>query len=341
MKNYLAIMAFCLTCFLPQAFAQRTDKNSLGTIVLSNYPRIKMPLTYTTYSLVDEKNQLMDSRNPIVRNFYITGPRFSRSTVQDGADIVFKISGVTEQYGKIDVSKNVGLKFHHGVKPDLDFTGKGTKLVGYFVDVYTEAGLIYSDSVFTTKKYESPSVRDPKVARFLVDSMYAVDDDPKNEHAFNLGSVTSSNMSSLRATLGMGYMDSYRFHVYSVKVKSKCKYNYDDLIKAAETFEKAAKVIEKNDMDIDAFKDKAAGCFATWQNALAKSGDPRMNKDIQAATYYNLGTYYVFVKNFDKAIECYNKAMAVFEDFADSEKLVKNLKEWNKAKTRYEQMMAN
>ena len=343
MKKTLATAMLALTITLPEAYAQKTDKNSLGTIYISSYPTLPIDMNFDSYQIVDGNNKIIQFGSPIYNNIYGTSKRFTKSSIENGADYTIQISGLTNSTDEIDVVKAKPPKGKPGPgpKPDMMFVGYGSKLIGFFVDIYAPDGnRIFTDSVFERKNYETRPLHDPKLAEFKIDSMYRADQNPENKSGFNLPNQVARYRKTIASALGLDYMTAYRFHVYSVKQKKNSQYDYSDLIKAAEVFEKeAVPVVDKNDMNIDKFRSKAGDCFATWQNALADANNPRITKEIKAALYYNLATYYVFVKDFQKAIESYNKAADEVDDFGDTEKVIKYAKEWDKAQKRYEAMM--
>lgn len=347
MKQKIIVMALAAMALLPEVNAQKIDKNSLGSISISGYPQCPVPLNYTSYALVDERNANVE--RPVTEGFWAAPARLTRTWVANGADITVRYSGITDFTAPIELVKEEDVygfrikRGHHPVKLKVQggrFQAFGYKTYGFFVDVTTDNGLVYSDSLFSIKEYESPMFRNPKLAEAYIDSLYRIDEDEKSYSTFNMQNEATKFNRIICQKIGFLRLDAYRFHVYSVKDK-KSQYDYSDLQAAAEVFEKAAKIIDKNDADTVAFRKMADPCLKIWMDALNKKDDPRLTRELVAAIFYNIGNYYVFLKDFELASGFYGQAAKAKSDFADSEKLIKNTKAWAKAKERYEAMMAD
>lgn len=342
MNKKIASLAIGVLAAIMPSFAQKIDKNSLTSISLSNYPTVPIPMDYSSYALTDEKEVALDWKHPLSWGFNCYNKRFSKTETANGADIIIRFSGITDEYSPMEVYKSSGIQWKKGPRPKIpEFQAATQKTVGFYVDVITDAGVVFTDSIFESVSLESSWHRNPKIAEKELDSIVGAYEKRNEDKKLCLKSIQNGYSQKLGKIIGISYMDSYRFHVYSVKPKKKNDTSYNDLIKAAENFEKAADIIDKKDMDLDRYKQKAAASFATWNNALAKDGDPRITSEIKAALLYNMATYYVLQKEFTKANEYYNMALDAQKDFADAEKLVKLTKTWAKAKERYEAMMAD
>lgn len=345
MKNKLLVLALSALAFAPQANAQKIDRNSLGTITLSGYPLCPISLNYTSYALVDERN--MNVGKPVTEGFFVAPARLSRTHVTNGADITVRYSGITDFTAPIELVKEEDVfnfrvkRGHRPVRVKVlggRYQAFGYKTFGFFVDVTTDKGVVYSDSLFSMKEYETPLFRNPKVAEAYLDSLYRIDENVESYSTFNMKNEASKFNRTVCENIGFLCLDSYRFHVYSVKPKGS-EFNYKDLQTAAEVFEKAAKIISKNDADTVAYRKLADPCLKVWMDALSKTDDKRFTRDIVAAIFYNIGNYYVFLKEYDKASGFYSQAATAKNDFADTERLIKYTKAWAKAKARYENMM--
>lgn len=346
-KNLLSIFLAAMAA-MPLASAQKLDRNSLSSITLSGYPQVPIPLSYTTYALIDEARKPV--LQPVNNGLWASSPRLQFTKLAEGADIVLHYSGITDYTTPVEVVKEedvftfLSKKGRHPKKLKVmggRFQAYAYKTLAFYVDVTTNEGVVYTDSLLLEKEYVSPLVRNPKRAFAFVDSMLQADASKESLYAFNMKNEAQKKNHSICKALGFVYLDSYRFHVYSVKVGKKAKFDYTDLVKAAADFEQAAAVVDKNDFNLTPFKEQAAPCMEVWQKALANSADPRLTPELQAAILYNMATYYVLSKDFAKAGEFYAKAAKVQPDFADTEKLIKNTKLWNTAQERYYQMMAD
>ncbi|NPA68916.1 MAG: tetratricopeptide repeat protein [Chlorobi bacterium] len=114
------------------------------------------------------------------------------------------------------------------------------------------------------------------------------------------------------------------------KVKPK-KFEYDDFEEAYNIAVEAAKII-KNDMDATGKCMEAyVPAIQIWEKALEESDitkkKTRVNKNVTCACYYNMGNAYLLCKNYDKAIENFNKVLDIDKKFSNTDVLLRFAKD--------------
>lgn len=217
------------------------------------------------------------------------------------------------------------------------FMGYGNKEMGFIVTVFENVDdrILFTDTIYNSIDFTSDWNEDPKVARKqTADKM----------KAYTIENMLEEYSPTLNKILGTTRMSTTRLHAYSVKTKKKCKIDYSDLKTAFDKFEEASKIIDKDDWNIDAFKVAAESSMKTWMGALEESnlsdGKAKINRDITAAIYYNVATYYLMTKDFDIAKRYFKKSDETDSGFGDAAAMANMMDIWHKAKTKYEKMMS-
>lgn len=336
MKSWLLLVAG-LVVAVGTTYAQTSDKNSLGFFSISGYPTCMMPIGYKTYSLVSNNNIPIEPFSLVDRNIRLT--RMKKTNIPEGADVVLLFEDVFERSSdiRIDDDRHEKRRRKPGHPAPPLFMGYGNKEMGFVVTVFENVDdrILFTDTIYNSIDFTSDWNEDPKVARKqTADKM----------KAYTIENMLEEYSPTLNKILGTTRMSTTRLHAYSVKTKKKCKIDYSDLKTAFDKFEEASKIIDKDDWNIDAFKVAAESSMKTWMGALEESnlsdGKAKINRDITAAIYYNVATYYLMTKDFDIAKRYFKKSDETDSGFGDAAAMANMMDIWHKAKTKYEKMMS-
>lgn len=134
------------------------------------------------------------------------------------------------------------------------------------------------------------------------------------------GAMERINM-ELNSRYGFPRM-SEKLFAYNVKPK---KYTYEEFDRAFADAQSALQVSNANENNIEGVKEKLQPAIDVWTEALKNSDledkKAKINKNVTCVCYYNLGTAYLLLHEYDKAVENFRKMNDVKKMFAVTDRL--------------------
>lgn len=367
MKNRFTLIASVLMCWAGSLMAQTADKESLGFFSVWGYPYCQIDTTAETWSIVTDHIVPITNNTTFIRsNVLQLGCSYRTSVASpDGADIVVAINDYFEKttpivfdelYKKRPAPRKKSTQSNQKTvlkigkftyisetsEPKKDVGGPqpvegpssivalATREIGFNVEVKTQAGLVYTDTLYFLRDFVSSPFLDKKLA---------ADDLNKRLSSFTLGGELNNYTPFLSKVIGSTVLSTVKLHLYKVKVKKKCTIDYTDINSSVEKFQEAFDFIKKRPFELDRFKELAAPSVQVWKDAIAQSNptdaNAKVNKEVTAAMYYNMAIYCALCREFEGCESYFKKADQVYFDFADAARMAKLVKTWTVARENY------
>ncbi|MCQ2225096.1 MAG: hypothetical protein MJZ14_05145 [Paludibacteraceae bacterium] len=365
-KNILLTAAFSFAA-AAGSLAQSPDKDHLGFYTIPGYPFCHMDNKNETYSMVTEHIVPIDANGPkkYIKDNLGLG-YFTSVYSPDGADIVISVDNYFENYdyNKIvimDASKprpkprrevrqttNIKNPFLNWLLSDTkkeeapaappagpEWVAKGTKEVGFAIEVKSRNEIVFTDTIFYMQEIESAKCPNKTEAKQqVIDKM----------KQFNLASQMKAYQPFLSKVVGATPLTYLNFNGYGVRVKKKCTIDYSDINEALANFKEAYEFIKKRPWEIEEFKEMAAPSVKVWEEAISQADmkDPnaKVHKEVCAAMYYNMAVYSALSRDYKACVDYFKKADRAKLGFSDALQMSKLAQTWLNAQEAYDQMMA-
>lgn len=371
MKKSLFIAASMLLAASSSLFAQSANRDHMGFYSIPGFPYCHMDNKLQTYSVVTEHIVPIDPNGPkkhIKSNIYL-GYKTSVSS-PDGADIVISVDDDFEKYDydKItfhDASKprpkpkketkqttKIDMPFLNWLLSDNSsssttttqtppppggplWVAKGKKEVGFAVEVKTQEGIVFTDTIYYMQEFESGEVSSKSTAKEQVINKMK---------AFNLSSQMKAYQPFLSKVVGSTPLTTLNFNGFGVRQKKKCPHDYSDINEALANFKTAYDFLKQRQWEIDEFKEMMAPSVKVWQESIAaadlKDANAKVNKEVCAAMYYNMAVYSALIRDYQASYDYFKKSDRTDLGFSDALQMTKLAQTWVNAQEAYDKMMA-
>ncbi|MCR5498399.1 MAG: hypothetical protein K6F48_11235 [Paludibacteraceae bacterium] len=371
MKKRILLGVLMLAAGSGTMMAQTADRESLGFHTVPGYPYCPIDTAAESWSLVTEHIVPLQSSTSFMRTSMNTLGVSYRTFVSspDGADIVVAINDYFEKstpvkiedlsakrpaprkrstqsnqqtvlkIGKFSITTGSSKTVEPTTPPPPPgphaLVALSTKEVGFTVEVSSQSGVVYTDTLYYLQDFVSNPFLDKKLAE---------DDLHKKMSGFTLANQLKDYSPFLSKVIGSTPLSTVKFHLYKVRVRKKCTIDYTDINTSVDKFQEAFDFLKKRPFELDRFKEMAAPSVKVWQEALAQSNpndeNAKVNKEITAAMYYNMAVYSALCKDFAGSESYYKKADEVLFDFGDASRMAKLVKTWAVAQENYKKSLA-
>lgn len=342
-KKLLMCAAVAAVSF--SALAQGTDRQKMGVFVASSYPQVKLPIGPKSYVVLQD-GEPARSGSVAYDNVSIGNKTVTKLLNKEGADLYLNISNMrdnapidVERYDPRYRSSRLHLTAKEGLhRPRPGYACAFMSLeLSYYVTLSKNDGtVLYENFVSETGEYNSS---------WWPTEAGAVDSVQRASHKQTMAALISKNNAAIAQLIGASYlMNSRSIHCYKAEPKRKQPDTYGEINEAVDKLMKAAELIKLNEYDIESFKELTEGCVDIWEKELKTKNmndkSARINAEIACGLNYNLGLYYLFIKEYKKAGKYFKEVVMADKRFGDAKFFAENCDKWQLAKDAYEKMMA-
>ncbi len=355
-------------------FAQSPDKMSLGNFSVPGFPYVPMQDNSKSFSIVKDHKPIkgFSADGYIPQSLYLRPSWMTYTQQPDGADIVISVNDlfsevyatkfyqasekkpklkgkevkqtakdVIAKMGKLSVSlgNSTQSSIPFAPIPSLGMPKAGSiaraeKYMGFNIEARTGEGVVFSDTVTINQEFESD---------IQMDITYANDLVVEKTKSLTLPNEMRAYTPFLFKALGMSPLEEVKFHIYKIKANKKSPHDYSDINQAAESFKQGFEVIKKRQIELDPFDKIATPAVQLWKNNLDQAdlnnNNAKINKEVAAALYYNLGVYYAIMKDYEQAFEYFKKSKAAMPELEDIDEITESASSWASAQREYKRMM--
>ena len=351
------LMCVATTAITLSASAQSADRESLGFFDASSYPQLRLPLGPKTYALLEEGNVAIPG-NVVYHNASVDGPSMIKQANASNVDLIFNYTNLHEE-SPIEVERfepkkrrqvirigNVVIKTRpkevkegpHHPRPGYACAYLYRDVSFYITVSKPDGTVLYENFVGESGEFNS--------GWWPVEHL-AVDSVQRAASYLTLDNLIRRNSKTLKDLVGASYMMyAKKVTCYYGKKKKRTKGEdpYAEMNEAVEKLKKGSALIKINEWDIESFKSVTEGCVDVWEkelkNADLKDKNARINEEIACGLNYNIGVYYLFCKEYDKAAKYFKEVVMLDKRFGDCRYFAENCDKWQLEKMAYEKMMA-
>ncbi|HPR30637.1 MAG TPA: tetratricopeptide repeat protein [Prolixibacteraceae bacterium] len=314
MKKYIVLLF--LSSVILSAYSQNIEEELLGRYRVTQLPLNPLPEEFKTLS-VDVKAENQKIVDFVYSKFFLGGLVKIDNDTLGTADVKLHIEIFPfETYG-LDV-------YSYTIKKKVDGVEKSYTLYGYKGEMKFKYSLTLTDRNDTIYYAKNDSVLkkwDEKGASSRNDALKYSSSQIKRLPGEILTEFCKNTNSYLNDNFGFICM-LMAPSCYSIVVPKKCKFDYSDLTSAQDSMKKAFQIIKNNEQNVTDYKVAVAPAIEKWNMALSESDitnrKARINKNITCAIYHNLGMTYFLLKEYDKAVENFNKCIEIKNSFGDA-----------------------
>lgn len=338
--------------------AQSADRESLGFFDASSYPQLKMPLGPKTYALLEEGN-IAGPGSVVYSNAAVGGPSMIHQSNTSSVDLILNYTNLHEE-SPIEVDRFDPKKKRKVIKigniviatrpkevkegPHRPHPGFACAYlyrdVSFYITISKPDGtVLYENFVGESAEFNSG---------WWPAEHLAVDSVQRAASYLTLDNLIRRNSKILKDLLGTSYMmyaKKVTCYYGKKKKRSKGADPYAEMNEAVEKLKKGSALIKINEWDIESFKSVTDGCVDVWEKELKeadfKDKNARINEEIACGLNYNIGVYYLFCKEYDKAAKYFKEVVMLDKRFGDCRYFAENCDKWQLEKTAYEKMMSS
>ncbi|MCB9223616.1 MAG: tetratricopeptide repeat protein [Crocinitomicaceae bacterium] len=295
MKKLLLLSGLCLLSSL--SFAQKSDKTDCGFIQF-----IQPPMDYTLasnktyYRLVTVPSNEMKIQSALEGEISLDG--FEKISVRDQADFTVMVT-VNQLIYESPVVKTVPKeKEENGVKTNYNMY-KATapyKMTVSTSIVLKDGSVVHEDVVNENGTLETAEQKSVEMAKQFFQS-----DMDSHKRKITTNAVKLMNTTILNKFCHLTVKKSFEL----VKVKPK-KFDYDNFNKGVDVCAKAVPLYTAGFQTTDEIKSICIEAIDLWKKELAESNlednKARINKNLTAALYFNIGMAYFLMEEYDLAV---------------------------------------
>jgi len=323
MKKVL-VLFFAMLVILPSV-AQKAKVRS-ARFKYIHYPKNPLPLWVKTYSVevTNTSTRLKVGSDRISE--YLTLQGFKEAETGTVADVklVFELHGV-QTSADIHTKEETKKEDDKEVKVTYYYHQVISKVAGKFT-IIDKNGKEVSKDIFNGKDFENVS----KSGLFKTRKEAQADYNKRKN-----GIISSSDNTALDNALSTfkGSMDkNFGYYMANddaiVATGKGKKHDYSDLDAALEKFTEAANYY--NSEDQEKYNELAKECIKIWETALEefdlKNKKARISKKNADWLYLSMASAYLYMNEFDKAIECMNKGQEI-DSGLQSKSILANIKD--------------
>ena len=322
-RNFITLLSLLIVF---SVFSQKTVKTSLGSFSFSGYPTLKMPTSYKLYALVDETGMSHPYGKPVSNCIVLANRTKVRNA--ESAEITIHVTNVHEMSSHIVIEPNP--HFKDTETPTVK--AKQFKEISFDVMIEDTAGTLYIDAYRKRQDAET---------KWMDNGMKAEKAVTQQLQSFNLINELRRYNTLINTKLGAYNLTAIYLHVFGAKNKSKGSYDYDSLNFASKQYKEAVKAIKADEFDTLRFTEKADSCVRIWEHELDnyRIGDQRITEEIAAGLHYNLASYYIFIKDYENALDELELSEKTHKGFSNAKEIYTIVRTWRNMKRNYEKLM--
>jgi|GEM_PF-2155802 len=310
------VLLLFITSIIISSFAQNDEKEILGKYRVTQLPLEPMPKEFKTYKVEVTADNLY-LRDDAYSKFVLSGFKKLDKNSTEAADMTIKVEVYPFEYKGIDVYSYTSTVKVDGVEKKItEYAYKGAIRYQFNITLIGKNDSIYyTRSDRDTKEWNNNGYKSMKEAQeFSASHVQGLPGEL-------LGSFCSGHNNSLNEKYGFVKRTMVPLS-FTVKISKKCKYDYSDLTSAHELMKSTFLIISDKEDNIVAYKEAIAPSIEKWTKALSESNiedkKARINKDMTCALYHNIGTAYFLSKEYEKAIENFDKCIAIKSSYGDA-----------------------
>ncbi len=324
MIKKIILISLVLSLFNINAFPQKLNKKLLGKLSYTQLPSNPLPANYKSY-YIDAKgaNNDLSRSNAIADKINIIG--FNKSDYSNSQfsiiieEFPFQQSEATEnkktKTKKVDGEERKFTLYYYTSKISYLYNlkiidkNKNTIIEHKFAGFIAIMGSKSNSSSIAYEKYKEKSK--------------TVSDGILPKQAENINNYINNNI---------GFpIKEYSVSIYLIKPK---KYDYTEFNRATKFFTKGLEIVQNNENNTTEAENILIPAIETWTNTLKESDinnkKARINKKITCAALYNIASSYLICKNYQKAIEYFQKCKNINSNFSNTGSLMKLSKKMKK-----------
>jgi len=304
MRKLLTIIVAFAIISSSSVQAQKLKKESLGDYKYTQLPSDTRLVGLENYHVEMSSDYYLDSyeKDNIENAVKLSGfDKISRTDGKQGAFLI-KIWKYPVKIGDSSKKERVDIKKKDGVETKTRYYHYVAKATyKYILRIYVNGEEIYmkensGEEVFKGNESKSSS------------NAYENFKSARKKYQSN---ISKDKVGALSAQIDevFGYPVK-KVHIRSAHIKPK-KHNYDDYEKVYLDLKAGYNTVKADENNIDGAKESLSKAIEGFETILKESDlsnkKARINEDITGALYYNIGHCYLFMKDYAKANEYYNK----------------------------------